>query len=97
MLRTLSTQAGPPSAPSIVPWLYACLTTHRPTISHYIEAPIPPAVRHAAIAVLDQLADGVPDTLCHADLSPPNVLHGRSRLWLIDPRGFLRGRGNWRS
>lgn len=26
--------------------------------------------------------------LCHADLSPPNVLHGNSRLWFIDPRGM---------
>lgn len=88
MLRTLSTEAGPPSAPSIVPWLYARLTNPPADDQPPHRGPEPTAVRHAAIAILDQLADGVPATLCHADLSPPNVLHGRSQLWLIDPRGM---------
>lgn len=75
MLRTLSAEDGPPSVPSVVPWLRARLTD-------------PPAVRHAAIEVLDQLAADAPAGLCHGDLSPPHVLHGSSRLWLVAPRGM---------
>lgn len=42
----------------------------------------------AAGVVLDQLATDVPAGLCHADLSPPHVLHGRGRLWFVGPRGM---------
>lgn len=42
----------------------------------------------AAGVVLDQLAIDMPAGLCHADLSPPHVLHGNSRLWFIAPRGM---------
>jgi len=38
--------------------------------------------------ILDELAADMPAGLCHADLSSPNVLHGRGRLWFIDPRGM---------
>ncbi|MEU4377807.1 phosphotransferase [Pseudonocardia alni] len=88
MLHALSTENGPLSVPSILPWLRARLTDPPVDDQPPHRGAEPAAVRHAAIAVLDQLADGEPAGLCHADLSPPNVLHGQSRLWLIDPRGM---------
>lgn len=88
MLRTLSVEDGLPSAPSIVPWLRARLTDPPSDDQPPHRRPEPAAVRQAATVVLDQLAADMPDALCHADLSPPNVLHGGSQLWFIDPRGM---------
>ncbi|WFG43546.1 phosphotransferase [Pseudonocardia alni] len=88
MLRALVDQPGAPEAPSIVPWLRSRLTDPPADDQPPHRGPADPEVRRAAIAVLDQLADQTLDALCHADLSPPNVLSGHSRLWLIDPRGM---------
>ncbi|ANY07334.1 aminoglycoside phosphotransferase family protein [Pseudonocardia sp. HH130630-07] len=87
-LRTLLDQPGAPKAPSIIPWLRGRLID--PPIDNQPphRGPAAPADRRAAIAVLDQLDNGASDRLCHADLSPPNVLRGHSRLWVIDPRGM---------
>lgn len=88
MLGTLSAENGPPSVPSIVPWLRARLTDPPVDDQPTHRGPQPEAVRQAAIEVLDQLAADATAGLCHGDLSPPNVLHGGSRLWFIDPRGM---------
>ena len=88
MLRTLSAEDGPSSVPSIVPWLRARLTAPPADDQPPHRGPEPEPVRHDAIAILDQLADESEAGLCHADLSPPNVLHDGSRLWFIDPRGM---------
>ncbi|BBF98803.1 MULTISPECIES: phosphotransferase [Pseudonocardia] len=80
MLRTLSAEDGPPSVPSVVPWLRARLVD--------LPADDQPPHRGAALDMLDQLAAGSGSGLCHADLSPRNVLHGDSRLWFIGPRGM---------
>nr|WP_158071435.1 phosphotransferase [Pseudonocardia sp. Ae717_Ps2] len=87
MLYTLADEDGVPSVPSIVPWLRARLTDPPADDQPPHRGPEPATVREAASVVLDELAADVPTGLCHADLSPPNVLHGRGRLWFIDPRG----------
>lgn len=87
MLRSLADEDGVPSAPSIVPWLRARLTDPPADDQPPHRGPEPADVRESARLVLDQLATGMAVRLCHADLSPPNVLHGRGRLWFIDPRG----------
>ncbi|MGM0722815.1 MAG: aminoglycoside phosphotransferase family protein [Actinomycetota bacterium] len=87
MLRTLADEDGAPSVPSIVPWLRARLTDPPADDQPPHRGPEPADVRESASLVLDQLATGMAVGLCHADLSPPNVLHGRGRLWFIDPRG----------
>ena len=88
MLRTLVDKDGAPSVPSIVPWLRARLTNPPADDQPAHRGPESAATRESASVVLDQLAIDVPAGLCHADLSPPNVLRGRSRLWFIDPRGM---------
>lgn len=88
MLRTLADEDGAPSVPSIVPWLRARLTNPPADDQPPHRGPESTAVREAASVVLDDLAADMLAGLCHADLSPPNVLHGRSRLWFIDPRGM---------
>lgn len=88
MLRTLADEDGAPSVPSIVPWLRARLTDPPADDQPPHRGPEPAALRDSASVVLDQLATDITAGLCHADLSPPNVLHGHSRLWFIDPRGM---------
>lgn len=88
MLRDLSVEDGPASAPSIVSWLRARLTHPPADDQPPHRGPESEAVRSAALNLLDQLDDGAGATLCHGDLSPPNVLHGGRRLWFIDPRGM---------
>lgn len=88
MLRTLADEDGAPSVPSVVPWLRARLTTPPADDQPPHRGPEPAEVREAASLLLDQLATEMAVGLCHADLSPPNVLHGKSRLWFIDPRGM---------
>ncbi|WP_161992509.1 phosphotransferase [Pseudonocardia sp. EV170527-09] len=88
MLRTLADEDGVPSVPSIVPWLRARLTYPPVDDQPPHRGPESAAVRDAASVVLDDLAGDMLARLCHADLSPPNVLHGRGRLWFIDPRGM---------
>ncbi|MEV1291949.1 phosphotransferase [Pseudonocardia sp. NPDC049635] len=88
MLRTLSTEQAPPSVPSIMGWLRTRLTDPPADDQPPHRGPEPAAVRQTATLVLDQLATHMPAALCHADLSPPNLLHGNSRLWFIDPRGM---------
>ncbi|MEU6698686.1 phosphotransferase [Pseudonocardia sp. NPDC046786] len=88
MLRTLADEDDVPSVPSIVPWLRTRLTDPPADDQPPHRSPEPADVRKSASLVLDQLATGMAVGLCHADLSPPNVLHGRSRLWFIDPRGM---------
>ncbi|MFP5071583.1 phosphotransferase [Pseudonocardia nantongensis] len=89
MLRILGTEtAGPPSAPSIVPWLRTRLTDPPTDDQPPHRSAEPEKVRHTAVAVLAQLATTAPTALCHGDLSPPNVLRSQSRLWFIDPRGM---------
>jgi streptomycin 6-kinase len=51
--------------------------------------PIPLIKRERALDVLDELVTDEDRTLCHGDLSPGNVLRGRARLMLIDPRGVV--------
>ena len=88
MLRILADKGGAPSVPSVVPWLRARLTDPPADDQPPHRGPEPAEVRESASVVLDQLATDIPAGLCHADLSPPNVLHGDSRLWFIDPRGM---------
>ncbi|MCM3848599.1 aminoglycoside phosphotransferase family protein [Pseudonocardia sp. DR1-2] len=88
MLRTLSNEEGAHSVPSIVPWLRARLSDPPADDQPPHRGPEPAVVREAASVVLDELAAEMLAGLCHADLSPPNVLHGNSRLWFIDPRGM---------
>jgi streptomycin 6-kinase len=88
MLRTLADEHGAPPVPSIAPWLRARLTDPPADDQPPHRGPEPAAVREAAIVILDELAADMPAGLCHADLSSPNVLHGRGRLWFIDPRGM---------
>jgi streptomycin 6-kinase len=71
-----------------VPWIRSRLTAlplddmppHRQPVSEH--------QRRDAIGALDVLGPPPPGRLCHGDLSPGNVLVGRDRLWLIDPRGI---------
>lgn len=88
MLRTLADEVDVPSVPSIVPWLRARLTYPPADDQPPHRGPESAAVREAASVVLHELAADMLAGLCHADLSPPNVLHGNSRLWFIDPRGM---------
>lgn len=89
MLRALSAEtSGPPTVPSIVPWLRARLAAPPVDDQPSHRGPAPAGVRRTASIVLDQLAQQTPGALCHGDLSPSNVLRGPSRLWLIDPRGM---------
>jgi len=92
MLGILADEGGAPSVPSIVPWLRTRLTDPPADDQPPHRGPEPAKVRESASLVLDQLATDMTVGLCHADLSPPNVLHGNSRLWFIDPRG-MNGEG----
>ena len=88
MMGVLRSGSGPASAPSIVPWLRARLTDPPADDQPPHRGPASEEQRRAGLDMLDQLANDLGRDLCHGDLSPPNVLHGGRRLWLIDPRGM---------
>lgn len=89
LLRTLSKDhQGPANAPGLMPWIRSRLIAPPSDDLPPARGPAPEYERRAAIALLEQMEPLPAVRLCHGDLSPGNVLIGRDRPWLIDPRGI---------
>lgn len=88
LLRPMVGQPAPSGLPDISAWLSRRLTD--PDIADLPpgRGPAPLFERTRGLELLEQLLrDGGCTSLCHGDVSRGNVLLGKDRLWLIDPRG----------
>jgi len=88
-LLALKDQPAPlPNMPTIVDWLRERLEDDDLRDLAPGTAPAPLHERQRALALLRELSADAPNSLCHGDASPWNMLHGSdSRIWFIDPRG----------
>lgn len=90
LLRPLTGAAASASAlPPVSAWIRRRLQHGRMGSDVHPGATDPRnAERAQALALLDVLAEDEAWSVCHGDVSLGNVLRGRDRLYLIDPRGM---------
>ncbi|MEW2357890.1 aminoglycoside phosphotransferase family protein [Spirillospora sp. NPDC029432] len=88
-LRPLRDQPASAHLPTLTAWLSSRLTATEDVDMPSGRTTAPEAERQHAAALLSELAEQPPQTLCHGDTSSKNILMGPAgKLYLIDPRGL---------